>query len=81
MLNVVSAIRNVPAAGWGARPWRLAGDRGYGTKEIIAEVVGRRILSVLGARGSGYSRGLGRVRCVRGGAHCDLLLSTHEAML
>lgn len=47
------------------KPDAAMGDRAYGTKQMIAEVLQRRIASLLAPRGSDeHGSGLGRVRYV-----------------
>jgi hypothetical protein len=63
MLDAMPAIR-MPRGRPRRKPGWLVGDRGYGFAEIIAEVVQRRIGSLLAPRGSAHGSGLGTVRYV-----------------
>jgi hypothetical protein len=63
MLDAMPAVR-MPRGRPRRKPGRLVGDRGYGFKATIAEVVQRRIGPLLARRGSGHGSGMGRVRYV-----------------
>jgi Transposase DDE domain len=46
------------------KPGAVVGDRGYGFKWIIAQVLQRKIRSLLAPRGSPHGSGLGKIRYV-----------------
>ncbi len=64
MLDSMPPIK-MPSGQWRYKPDATLGDRAYGTKDIIAEVVERRVQSLLASRGSNvHGSGLGKVRYV-----------------
>jgi transposase len=64
MLDCIPPVR-MPAGRPRYKPAAAMGDRAYGTKEIIAQVVQRRIESMLAPRASKtHGSGLGKVRFV-----------------
>jgi hypothetical protein len=63
MIDTLPAVR-MPRGRPRRKPGELVGDRGYGFAQIIAEVVQRRIGSLLAPRGSEHGSGLGKVRYV-----------------
>jgi transposase len=63
MLDTLPPIR-MPSGQLRYRPDAAVGDRGFGFPWIIAQVVQRRIKSLLAERGSPHGSGLGKVRYV-----------------
>jgi hypothetical protein len=63
MIDALPAVR-MPRGRPRRKPKALAGDRAYGFVKLIAEVVQRRIESLLDPRGSPHGSGLGKVRYV-----------------
>jgi hypothetical protein len=63
MIDAMPTVR-MPRGRPRRKPAELVGDRGYGFAATIAEVVQRRIRSLLAPRGSEHGSGLGKVRYV-----------------
>lgn len=64
MLDAVPAVRTT-RGGRRRRPSAAVGDRAYGTKDVVRQVVARRIFSMLAPRGGRtHGSGLGVVRYV-----------------
>lgn len=63
MIDALPAVR-MPRGRPRRRPGDLVGDRAYGVADIIAEVLERRIGSLLAPRTSEHGSGLGKVRYV-----------------
>lgn len=64
MLDAVPPVRTA-RGGRRSRPSAAVGDRAYGTKEVVRQVVARRIFPMLAPRGSkAHGSGLGVVRYV-----------------
>lgn len=64
MLDAVPRVRTT-RGGRRSRPSAAVGDRAYGTKEVIRQVVERRVFSMLAPRGDKtHGSGLGVVRYV-----------------
>lgn len=63
MIDALPAVR-MPRGRPRRKPGDLVGDRAYGVADLIAEVLERRIGSLLAPRSSGHGSGLGKVRYV-----------------